>query len=605
MTALAGAIWSPDDAPLSEAVGRAMHTAMKFRGGTDVTIHRTDVAFGHAYQPTPGALLSVSDGSQRQARQIPKVGENGPSSTWCIVDGRIDNAEAVRLRLEAAGFSPRSRDLAELVAHLYEEEGTDAFARLRGAFAIAVWDSDRRELTLARDPCGQRPMYYERRGGRMVFCSELRGLKPALAQSPQLNASALDEYLTYGYVPPPHTLLQGVSKVPPGTWVRLKDGRLDSGRFDSLDLQHELSGSRIDTQVPAEFFGDHTDKQGGKLIDLVRDALEESVPLAERYALFPYFTEGDRPWEILMMVRSIRQTGGGDDEDELGPDTKVRGVDFDWLDYFAQCDEPIGDVASASLFFAARKAAAASLPLLTSTGGHELLACHRRHKRLISMQDKIPGWLNKFMGSDSRSLEEQAAEVRGRQRKYLQEICLFGESDRANLYAAEHLQSLADVDPEDFLHLAFDRVSKRDPVSRAALVDWQTHVPNAQLAVADWAACRFDSEILHPFLDEDVARLLAATPGRAKSGLRDSIWPMRRIKSVDSESGPAFDVGDVPLASLDAVLNDERFHSRSYLDEGCAKMLNSYTSTGPINIRLHRQAFALAALEVWMRKMLD
>ncbi len=597
MTALAGGIWSPDDKPLTEAVARSMHAAMPYRGGDDVAIRREDVSFGHAHQPTPGALLSASN-SACHGKQ--KVGETREQTVWAVVDGRIDNAQAVRLRLEAAGYSIGSSEPAEVVAALYETEGVESFSRLRGAFAIAIWDGERRELTLARDPSGQHPMYYERRAGRMVFCSELRGLRHALSAKPTLSATALDEYLTYGYVPPPHTLLQGVSKVPPGTWVRLKDGRLDSGRFDPLDLQYVLPGNRVDQHVPGDFFGDHTGKSGGVLLELVQDALEASVPAAPGYLVAPHADASDRPWQIVSVATQIRQIENGDAQASAGD---AQDGEFDWLDFWSACDEPIADASVASILAAAKVANAAKIPLVTTYGGHELLACYRRHKQLVTFADKIPGWLNKFMGSDPRSMEEQAAEVRQRQREYLKCVHVFGETDRANLYSAEHLGSLADADPEDFLHLAFDRVGKREPISRAALVDWQTYVPNAQVATADWAANRFNCEVFHPFLDEDVSRLLAAANDTLRKALRESIWPTR--PQAGNRHSRCLELDDVPLASLDAILNDERFLSRGYLDEGYGQMLIAYTAGGQPKADLHRQAFALAGLEVWLREILD
>lgn len=592
MTALAGAIWSPDDAPLAESTARSMHAAMRGRGGAEVSVMRSDVAFGQAHLPTPGSLVSVSGRAM--------IGENREQTIRAVLDGRIDNFDAVRQRLQAAGFELHTSNPADVVSALYEEEGVAAFARLQGAYAIAVWDSERRELTLARDPSGRRPLYYRRSAHRLIFASEPRALRQAISGTPALNPSALDEYLTYGYVPPPHTLLQGVSKVPPGCWVRLRDGRLDSDRFDPTDLRYALSAKRIDAPVPGELFADRSGRANRPLVTLLQEALAAAVPGGSPLVVFAA-DAASSPGRILCELAADQMQA-----DSVALPHAAETPPLDWLNWFSQCVEPVAHPNAAAVYVAAQAAASAGATLLTTSGGEELFALQPRHKLLRAFRHWAPGWLTKLVGADLGSADEQSQAARTRQKKYLDAVCVFREQDRAGALAAEYLATLPDADPEDFLHLAFDRTSGRDPISQAALADWQTLVPNAQVAPADWAGSALGCEIRHPFLEDDAVRLLAATPGNLRNDLAKGLV-QRGDNGKSLLVGPAggFTFEDVPLASLDAILNDQRFLKREFLDEGYGEHLVAYTASNRPQPNLHRQAFAFAALEVWLRDVLD
>ena len=100
------------------------------------------------------------------------------------------------------------------------------FALLRGMFALAIWDASRKTLVLARDRLGQKPLLYRHDGSRLVFASELKSLMalPECDLPRRVDPLALDEYLTYGYVPPPRTILEGTSKLPPAHYAVWHEG---------------------------------------------------------------------------------------------------------------------------------------------------------------------------------------------------------------------------------------------------------------------------------------------------------------------------------------------------------------------------------------------
>src|SRR5262249_14443246 len=177
---------------------------------------------------------------------------------------------ALRRRLEAKGHDLRSSGDTEVLVHLYEDEGTRMFSLLRGMFALAIWDTPRRILVLARDRLGQKPLVYHHDGRRLVFASELKALLalPESIMPRRLDPLALDHYLCYGYVPSPRTILEGTHKLPPAHYAVWRDGALAIERYWSPDWN-------VERERPIE-----EDVEGlrATLDDAVREQMIADVP---------------------------------------------------------------------------------------------------------------------------------------------------------------------------------------------------------------------------------------------------------------------------------------------------------------------------------------
>ncbi len=160
------------------------------------------------------ARLSIIDLSPAANQPLP----NEDGLVQAVVNGEVYNFRELRRKLEGKGHVFRSNSDSEVVVHGWEEWGEGMVERLRGMFALAVWDSGRRALLLARDRLGQKPLYYSRMPGvgRLAFASELPALLELLAEKPAVSAVARDAYFTFGYVPDPYSIYEGVRKLSPG-----------------------------------------------------------------------------------------------------------------------------------------------------------------------------------------------------------------------------------------------------------------------------------------------------------------------------------------------------------------------------------------------------
>jgi asparagine synthase (glutamine-hydrolysing) len=187
-------------------------------------------------------------------------------SLQLVFNGEIYNHASLRQELEAHGDRFRTpRSDTEVILHAYRRWGIDCVSRLRGMFAFALWDGERRELWLARDRIGIKPLFYARDGGRFLFSSEIGPLVDHLGVSREVNEQGVYDYLTFLTVPAPQTLFRRISKLEAGTVLKIGvDGKATVSRYwNAADYLNDPSSSRDDRQVQSE----------------VDDLIEEAVEL--------------------------------------------------------------------------------------------------------------------------------------------------------------------------------------------------------------------------------------------------------------------------------------------------------------------------------------
>jgi len=186
------------------------------------------------------SIIDLSTGHQPMSNQ--------DGSVWVVFNGEIYNYQILREELRARGHQFRTQSDTEVLVHLYEQEGTAAFARLRGMFAAAIWDGRTREMVLVRDRFGKKPLYWCARDSGLYFASELKCLRAACAPL-ELDEEALRLYLQFSYIPDPRTPLQGVHKLTPGSWLIYgENGCVRTGRYWTLPAPAEHAAPGFDRE---------------------------------------------------------------------------------------------------------------------------------------------------------------------------------------------------------------------------------------------------------------------------------------------------------------------------------------------------------------------
>ncbi len=236
----------------------AMTAALRHRGPDgDGFFADPFVALGHR-------RLSIID---RAGGRQPLSNEDG--SVWITFNGEIYNHHELRDRLEAKGHRFRTHSDTEAIVHAYEEYGTACLDYLEGMFAFAVYDQRNREVLIARDRLGKKPLFYAALGGALHFASEIKALMASPAWDPAVDVEQLETYLSLGYILAPASIYRHVRKLEPAHWMRLRNGQIEIRQYwDVTDLD-SFDGSESEAVRLIE----------EQLKDRVAERLESEVPL--------------------------------------------------------------------------------------------------------------------------------------------------------------------------------------------------------------------------------------------------------------------------------------------------------------------------------------
>ena len=542
MCGICGAAWTEANLAIDDRGLGAMVEAIAHRGPDDAGTHRDDhVALGFRRL----AIVDLPGGHQPLSNEVGTI--------WTVFNGEIYNFPALRRRLEARGHVLRSTGDTEVLVHLYEDEGTGMFALLRGMFALAIWDAPRRRLVLGRDRLGQKPLVYRAVGGRIAFASELKALLalPEAEIPRRLDPIALDQYLTYGYVPQPRTILEGVRKLPPAHFGVWQGGGLAVERYWSPDWDLE-----VDRPI-----GEESEEVRATLADAVAEQMMADVPLGA-------FLSGGVDSSIVVGLmqrvssRPVETFSIGFDDpafDErryaaliagrLGTHHRafvVRPRAWETVpDLARQFDEPFADSSALPTWLVAKETREHVTVALTGDAGDELFGGYDRYRALAlaGLLDRMPSGARDWLGGPVARALPASARAKTRLRKvrrwleglgdrpgarYLRWMTVFDEPGRTALYADGFLDRLASADAEDpdggdpagLLDRALAVASGRDPVTRAMAADLLTYLPGDLLVKVDMASMAHGLECRSPFLDHRVVELALTIPSRRKLRLR-------------------------------------------------------------------------------------
>ncbi len=199
---------------------------------------------------------------------------NEDGTVWIVFNGEIYNYRELQTSLRRQGHHFQTSSDTETIVHLYEQHGPQCVTFLRGMFAFAIWDDRRKQLFFARDRLGKKPLVYRLERDRLLFASELKALLTVPGIPRELNPVALNDYLTYQYVPHPHSILQGFSKLAPAHWGLYRDGKLQIERYwaPAFAKLHADGGSEL-TESQARV------RLREKLTEAVRLRMRSDVPL--------------------------------------------------------------------------------------------------------------------------------------------------------------------------------------------------------------------------------------------------------------------------------------------------------------------------------------
>jgi asparagine synthase (glutamine-hydrolysing) len=638
MCGIAGAIWNEPSVALAPQVLERMTNILRHRGPDDAGSYQSGLKLQAGYGTMPGVALG-----HRRLSIIDLAGGHQPlsnedGSVWIVFNGEIYNHRQLRQRLEGARHRFATHSDTETIVHLYEDEGLDFVRHLNGMFALAIWDANKRRLVVARDRLGKKPLYYRHEPHRLLFASELKSLLEVPDIQRRIDPQALDEYLTYQYVPHPRTIFRGFSKLPPAHYGVWENGEWTTHCYWNRDFELEVKQS----------MADYAEQVRELLTSSVQLRLESDVPLGA-------FLSGgiDSALVVGLMQRLMKQPvktfsiGFGIKEyDEtaaarevatrLGTDHHEFRVEPECLDVLDKLiwhyDEPFADSSALPTYYVSKLTRQHVTVALSGDGGDELFGGYLRYRavRVAAWFDRLPQfarslaasplWHSLGRGARQRSLVRRIGRLTealayNPQRRYLEWVSLFNETRRAELYSEEFVARLPGADPFEFLQAAFARSRARDQVTSASLTDLVTYLPCDLMTKVDIASMANGLECRAPFLDYRLVELAAQMPidyklhrGRGKRILREA-FPELLPESVTRRPKMGFGVPlshwfreDLKDYSRDVLL-DPRSLDRGYFRPSAVERLLQEHASGAFD-HGHR-LWGLLCLELWHRQWFD
>src|SRR5437763_12557558 len=449
---------------------------------------------------------------------------NEDGTLHVVQNGELYNYRELRRELERAGHRFRTHGDTEVLLHLYEQHGTRFAERLRGMFAVAIWDAPKRRLVLARDRFGIKPLYYRDSGDELAFASELRALPRG-----QIDLEALEAFLAFNSIPGPLTIFRETRKLEPGNVLVWEQGRMQVERFarpapgevregDEAELVEELR-SRMRDSVRAHLVSDVP--VGVLLSGGVDSALLAALAAEESAEPLRTFSIGfeERSFDELTDARRVAERYGTQHRElVLRPDAALL------LPALAEAfDEPFADSSALPTYLVSPLAAEDVKVALSGEGGDELFGGYYTYaadllpERVGGLARAAPPLVDRRPPSTAKaSLDYKAKRfVRAAHLPPLERHHgwkeIFSPDVRAELTGRRTAS-----DPVDVYRARYAETAGAPQLARLQDVDFGVYLVDDLLVKTDRASMAHSLEARVPFLDPLVTTLAFALPTRLK-----------------------------------------------------------------------------------------
>ena len=473
---------------------------------------------------------------------MPMSNEDG--TVWITYNGEIYNFKELRAELESKGHSFRSHTDTEVIVHLYEQEGPDCVKRLNGMFAFCICDlrSGAPTLFMARDHFGVKPFYYCHRGGQLAFASEIKALLEVNGIDAAIDLQALDQYLTFLWVPDPKTMFEGIFKLPAGHSATFRDGELKISQY--WNLRFPPQGCEFGWAEAA-------------LAEQIRERFQKSVEqqMVSDVPLGAFLSAGLDSSSIVAMMaktakaplrtytvtfpRKYRKGENALDDPavaarlaaKLGCENRRIVVEPDVADLLPKLcwhmDEPTADPAIVTAYLVCQEASRDVTVLMSGVGGDELFAGYRKYAAHYwgEIYARVPVWMRNaaekvilrtpsLRGSAMKGHLRLAKKmVRSaalpREKRFVGNCTYLDERQRKRLYV-NALEHEIDISQSGSVHEhAFEQVQNADFLNQMLYLDTKIFMASLNLTYNDKMSMANSVEVRVPFLDRELAEFVA------------------------------------------------------------------------------------------------
>jgi asparagine synthase (glutamine-hydrolysing) len=579
------------------------------------------------------SIVDVSSGHQ------PMTNEDG--SLHITYNGEIYNHADYRAELEARGHVYRTHCDTETILHLYEDYGRDCIHHLRGMFAFAIWDQRRRELFMARDRLGVKPLYYfHHEDGSLYFGSEIKTLIAAGALKPEINFAALPDYLANHATSGEETLFRGVKRLLPGHTLRWHDGRIEINRYWDVSFVKGDDSSRSDSDyieewtelfrtsvrlrlmadVPLGMFlsgGIDSSAIAAVMSGMVSEPIKTfSVAFKEREA---------NELEYARLIAEAFKTSHH--EVIVSPDEFFAALPkLVWHE-----DEPLAHPSSVALYFVSRLASKHVKVVLTGEGSDELLAGYERYRKTIynlafgtRYHGLMPSGIRNVIRNGIDGLPKHS-KVRQKlvrtflslqpdiESIYFDNFSVFSRSMQHDLLTPDTRARAGALDPYAGVRHLLAKTDAQSPLDRLLYADIKTYL-HELLMKQDQMSMAASIESRVPFLDHKLVEFTSSLPERLKLRGWTTKYVLRQsMKGVLPEailSRPKMGF-PVPVGKwfrgayrpiIDEYILSDRSLSRGIFEPKVVRQLVERHQDGQDQ---SERLWALLNFEMWQRRFID
>src|SRR6476646_3088684 len=579
-------------------------------------VHRSPDSFGEfsdgdvALAARRLSIIDLETGDQ------PIANEDG--TLHVVQNGEIYNYRELRHELERAGHHFRTHGDTEVMLHLYEEHGEQFAERLRGMFAVAIWDARRRRLVLARDRFGIKPLYYRAVDGELAFASELRALPRG-----EIDLDALEAFLAFNAIPAPLTIFKEVRKLPAGHVLVWEEGRVEIRRFarpapsaevrddDEAELVEELR-SRLSDSVRAHLVSDVP--VGVLLSGGVDSAFLAALAAEESSEPLRTFSIGfeERSFDELADARLVAERYGTQHRElVLRPDAALL------LPALADAfDEPFADSSALPTYLVAQLAAEDVKVALSGEGGDELFGGYYTYA--ADLLAERAGWAAPFIRPVVERLPSSSARASFdyKAKRFVRAAHLpplerhHGWKEIFSPEARRELRGGANgFDPVDVYRARYAETAGAPELARLQDVDFGIYLVDDLLVKTDRASMAHSLEARVPYLDTVVTNLALGLADRHKvRGLRKKILLrkaaaplippelLRRRKRGFSIPAAAWLRGDLEPFARETLSAETLRRQGFFRPEAVTRLIDDHVSGRE---DLSRQLWGLLAFTLW------
>jgi asparagine synthase (glutamine-hydrolysing) len=627
MCGICGKMFLKDDRKVDPILIERMSTVMSHRGPDDHGVYVSrKIGLGHR-------RLSIID---LQTGKQPLSNEQG--NIWVVFNGEIYNFKDLRKELVEKGHQFKTNTDTEVIVHLYEEHGEGFVSKLRGMFAIALWDEIGETLILARDRVGIKPLYYYRTNDSITFGSEIKSILVDSTVPRKVDPQGIHLLLSYYYIPGEETLLQGIKKLLPGHYLLVKNGKcIDKEYWDlSFSKTREHLTSKDTEQELIEV-----------LRRSVRDHMISDVPVGfllsggvDSTALLSFAVE-ETDKDISTFTMGFKSDRFADERKYAAIAAKRFGTKhYDMTidahefseflpQYVWHMEEPVCEPPAVALYYVSRLAKGHVKVLLSGEGGDEAFAGYSNYRNLVWLEriKMLFGPLSPMIGQAVSLLTTRGSLKRFNKYGHLMGMDLekyyysrtsspltFMNKNAAIFYTSEFHEIMSENKNHDFRELLLQNVKGKNLLDKMLYIDTKTWLPDDLLIKADKITMANSIELRVPLLDHVVLEYAASLPvdlklkGFTTKYILKKAFEERVPHEILYRKKTGFPVPYEQWISNDLngyvrdILFDDRTIGRGYFHQGTVSRMLDANDKGS---SYSKEIFLLVALELWHRCFID